>query len=235
MNPEIKKVLDGKSEGCIVCGDCLEVMKDWPEKCVDLVLTDPPYNIGLNYSEGNDWMPFDVYENWCKEWFFELERLRLERGKIVIFVGHGNVDMWFRIRRPEGIGCWYKPGSPRHGGIFQWCEWEPFLIFDPSCRAIGGSDVIRCSLFNQQDTGNHPCPKPLPLFVQLIEKIRADLILDPFCGSGTTCVAAKMLGRRYIGIDISPEYCEIARQRLEAVDTGVSVKEQRQGQKALFE
>ena len=54
-------------------------------------------------------------------------------------------------------------------------------------------------------------------------------------GSGTTCVAAKMLSRRYIGIDISEEYCQIARQRLEAVDTGVPVKEQRQGQMPLFE
>jgi len=62
----------------------------------------------------------------------------------------------------------------------------------------------------------------------------ANIILDPFCGSGTTCVAAKKLGRRYIGIDISPEYCEIARSRLEAVDTGVPAKEARKGQGALF-
>jgi len=62
-----------------------------------------------------------------------------------------------------------------------------------------------------------------------------NLILDCMSGSGTTCVAAKMLGRNYIGIDISEEYCGIARQRLEAVDTGVPVKEQRTGQLALFE
>lgn len=61
-----------------------------------------------------------------------------------------------------------------------------------------------------------------------------DIVLDPFCGSGTTCVAAKKLGRHYIGIDISEKYCEIARQRLEAVDTGVPVKEQRAGQGALW-
>jgi DNA modification methylase len=63
---------------------------------------------------------------------------------------------------------------------------------------------------------------------------KGDIALDIFSGVGTTCVAAKLLGRRYIGIDISEEYCQIARQRLEAVDTGVPVKEQRKGQQALF-
>nr|MDD5355699.1 DNA methyltransferase [Candidatus Omnitrophota bacterium] len=62
-----------------------------------------------------------------------------------------------------------------------------------------------------------------------------DLTIEPFLGSGSFCVAAKMLGRRYIGIDISPKYCEIARMRLKAVDTGVSVKEQKIGQTALWE
>ena len=83
----------------------------------------------------------------------------------------------------------------------------------------------------------HPCAKPIKFWTQLLNRCSItsqDLILDPFCGSGTTCVAAKMLGRRYIGIDISPEYCEIARSRLEAVDTGVPVKEQRKGQIPLF-
>ncbi len=61
-----------------------------------------------------------------------------------------------------------------------------------------------------------------------------DLVIDPMCGSGTTCVAAKMLGRRYIGIDISEKYCAIARMRLKAVETGVPVKEQQKGQMALW-
>ena len=68
-----------------------------------------------------------------------------------------------------------------------------------------------------------------------IDKAKAKgIILDPFCGSGTTCVAAKMMGRNYIGIDISEEYCEIARERLKAIDTGVPVKEARAGQQPLF-
>ncbi len=82
----------------------------------------------------------------------------------------------------------------------------------------------------------HPTQKSLALMIWCVNNYSKpnDLILDPFCGSGTTCVAAKMLGRRYIGIDISEKYCEIARQRLEAVDTNVPVKEQKIGQMAMF-
>ena len=84
---------------------------------------------------------------------------------------------------------------------------------------------------------NHPTVKPLALMEYLCNLTKTPtggIVLDPYCGSGTTCKAAQNTGRRFIGIDKNPEYCEIARQRLEAVDTGVPVKEQRKGQGALF-
>jgi site-specific DNA-methyltransferase (adenine-specific) len=67
----------------------------------------------------------------------------------------------------------------------------------------------------QDDTGDHPCPKPLTLYRRLIEAFTTptDIVLDPFVGSGTTLVAAKDLGRRAIGIEIAERYCEIAAQR----------------------
>jgi len=88
------------------------------------------------------------------------------------------------------------------------------------------------------DESAHQHPAIFPEYLA-IDHIKSwsnpdDVVLDIFSGSGTTCVAAKMLGRRYIAIDISEEYCNIARQRLEAVDTGVPVREQRKGQGALF-
>ena len=163
-------------------------------------------------------MTFDDYQAWCSTWFALLPQAQRK----IIFPGHGNLDMWFRIARPHGIGCWYKPGSPRHGGLFQWCEWEPFLVYDPTCKPLGGSDVYRCSLFNQLDTGNHPCPKPLPLFSAIVSRSKAETVLDPFMGSGTTLRAAKDLGRRAIGIEIEEKYCEIAARRMaqEVLDFG---------------
>ena len=57
MNPEIEKVLNGEADGCIVCGDCLEVMADMPDGCVDAVVTDPPYGIDEAAGDGRDGGP----------------------------------------------------------------------------------------------------------------------------------------------------------------------------------
>lgn len=65
----------------------------------------------------------------------------------------------------------------------------------------------------------HPAPFPVELAGRVVElySYANDVVLDPFLGSGTTCVAAKQLGRHYIGYDISEEYCDLARSRLDAV------------------
>lgn len=82
----------------------------------------------------------------------------------------------------------------------------------------------------------HPTQKPVALMEYLIKTYtnKGETVLDFACGSGTTCKAAQNLNRRFIGIDISEEYCQIARQRIKAVETGVPVKEQNKGQMALF-
>lgn len=68
--------------------------------------------------------------------------------------------------------------------------------------------------FAQEMNNPHPAPFPVALIERIISSKNARLILDPFMGSGTTAVAARTLGRDFIGIDISPEYCKMADERL---------------------
>jgi len=191
----------------IICGDCLSVMRDFPDGCVDLVLTDPPYNIGCDYDTYDDNRDRDDYDRWIQSWWDALPSQRR-----IVFPGVGNLSLWYK-RNPTATACWYKPGAPGRANPFQWCEWEPILTWKCMFRL---SDVFRATISKQKGVGSHPCPKPLPLMVDIIKRLRSkcDIILDPFCGSGTVCLAAKMAGKNFIGIDISEDYCRIARERL---------------------
>ena len=86
---------------------------------------------------------------------------------------------------------------------------KPKFKLVPKANAVG--DVWE---FVQENNNPHPAPFPEPLVRRIISSTSARVILDPFCGSGTTAVVAKALGRHYIGIDISPEYCATARDRI---------------------
>jgi DNA modification methylase len=128
--------------------------------------------------------------------------------------------------------AWFMPGSVNRTAAGNFRHWEPVAIYGKE-RAQVDSKVFPPI---GAERNGHPCPKPDNVMLWLVSALSepGELILDCMCGSGSTCVAAKKLGRRFIGIDISPEYCEIARKRLLAVETGVSVKEADMGQMALF-
>ena len=221
-----------KFENQIICGDCLEVMKDWPDGCVDLVLTDPPYGIGYDASESSQQgiQQFDMLHG---------DDVKFDATPFLRF---SDVILWgcnnYCDSIPPTMGQWYAWDKVTKNGLkvriaeceYAWhkCGTKPRIF-----RHLW-SGAYRASEHGLRSV--HPTQKPLALMAWCIDKSKSTgLILDPFCGSGTTCVAAKMLGRRYIGIDISEEYCQIARDRLRAVDTGVPVKEARAGQGALFE
>jgi DNA modification methylase len=200
-------------------GDCIEILATTPDKSVDLILTDPPYNYGFDYGDGHDdAMDPVAYGEWCAIWFRECRRIAT---RVVVFPGHGNLPTWWGIERPSGVGCWYKPGNPKGGGVFQFCEWEPFLLWG---KGIGGSDVIRATVNRQLDTGDHPCPKPVPLFSQIIAKAKATSVLDPFVGSGTAIVAARYLDVPVIGIEQNADYCATVVRRISqgVLDFGVT-------------
>ena len=212
-------------ENKVICGDCLEVMKGIPDNSVDLVLTDPPYGIGYSRHIENpkhDKLKNDSNLLWLKDFLINVRRILKDNGSIYCFCSWHNVDIFkqeiekkFCIRN---MLIWSKGGMGMGDlDTTYGCTYELCFYANQSPQILNGDrdkDVL-----SYKRSGNlcHPTQKPENLFKFLISKSSKenDLILDPFLGSGTTAVAAKQLGRRFIGIEISPEYCKIAEQRLQ--------------------
>ena len=203
MNPEIAKVLNGESDGCIVCGDCLEIMADMPDGCVDAVVTDPPYGI-KHLMQGGGWAHNMEYIKDGAEW--DAHPIDAERLSAAISKGTNSVvwgGNYFTLPPQRGWLVWRKRGDG-----FSMAQAE--LAWTNIAMPVRAKDY-----FNIDQKPCHPTQKPVEIMMWALSFLpNADIILDPFCGSGTTCVAAKKLGRKYVGIDISEKYCRIARNRV---------------------
>lgn len=192
----------------IICGDCLEVMKEMPDKCVDLVLTDPPYSKEF----------LSLYENIAKE----SKRILKNEGLIIAYAGHYHLPKVFELMGKHLKYYWTFCLLHQGGGskmIFEKrisCFWKPIVAFSNSRKGETTkiiSDVIQGSGRNKE---SHPWEQATNELFPLIEKYTKenDIILDPLLGSGTTAEACKLLHRDFIGIEINPEYCKIAEERL---------------------
>ncbi len=197
----------------IICGDCLEVMKDIPDNSVDLVLTDPPYGINmdreLHKKQGKYGYKDYGDTNWdikpSKKYFEEIFRISKNQ---IIWGGNYFIDYLYPSM---GWIVWDKGQRD-----FSLADGE--LAWTSFQKALRIFTVARSTAL--KDGKQHPTQKSLEVIERCIKYADRALgeevktILDPFLGSGTTAVACKHLKRNYIGIEISPKYCKIARQRL---------------------
>ena len=229
----------------IICGDCLDVMKQVPDESIDLVVTSPPYNLknssgnGMKdgrggkwskaalingYSHHNDCMPHGQYVEWQIRCLKEMHRIIKKDG--AIFYNHKrrvqngllqdrqDIVEGFPVRQ---IIIWKRKGGINFNPGYFLPTYEvvylipkPNFKLAPKANAFG--DVWE---FSQEMKNDHPAPFPVALIERIVLSTTAKLILDPFMGSGTTAVVAKGLKRNFIGIDISPEYCKMAKNRLQ--------------------
>jgi site-specific DNA-methyltransferase (adenine-specific) len=233
-------------------GDCCEVLASLPRESVDLVVADPPYNIGFDYGYGSKADRRDDYDLWCQRWIGWCYRVLKPHGSIWIISGqeHGaDIDIAMRnsgltIRNritwheTFGVYCHNKFGRTSRPIYYAVKDAKHFTfnkqaVTVPSARqekygdkraAPGGKimgDVWQvnrvCGTFSERVKG---VPTQLPS--ELVERIilvssnPGDAVLDPFAGSGTTLAVAKRLGREASGIELNPEYAEIATGRVEA-------------------
>ena len=199
----------------VICGDCLEVMKDIPDKAVDLVLTDPPYGKGKNF-KGDDFSDSELYE-YLLPIFHEIERtakhhilIDTPKDKLPLFI-----DL-FKSSKYEYSIVLYESNNMRNGKV-GYSVYSLILWFTQKHKPINRyRDVICSPIENTIKHFRHPSPKNINFYSRLIRMFsnEDDLILDPFLGSGTTVEACKRLKRRFVGIEIDPDYCSIAEDRL---------------------
>jgi len=206
----------------IICGDCLEVMKGIPDNSVDLVITDPPY--GVNWQSNRRIIKHEHIENdddlsWALPVYSEIYRAMKKDSLMVSFYSWTYVEIFMNVwkqigLKPKSNFVWVKNNFGL-GWFTRGQHEDAYLLAkgSPSKPKKAISDVL-----DWKGTGNelHPTQKPIGALIPLIETYteQGGVILDPFNGSGTTCVASKELGRDFIGIEINPKYCEIAQRRL---------------------
>lgn len=181
-------------------GDCLEYMKSMPDKSVDVVITDPPYGIGI---AGN---PI---------------RQRFERQDWDNAIPTADIfEQIFRVSKNQIIwgGNYYD--LPPHKNYLIWDKYQPENFTLAMCEMAWTSYNSPAKIFRysvQREGSNiHPTQKPIALMKWCIGKLTdaTDTIFDPFMGSGTTGVACMQLGRKFIGCEIDPTYFVIAEKRI---------------------
>ena len=266
--------------GDIHCSDTVKFMNEMPEKSVDLIVTSPPYGVGIDYDSWDDDKYFDEYMRFTREWLSATYRVLRDDGRIAVNIPYeinrqkkggriyfssevwqvmkqlgfgffGIVDLeessphrskttawgsWMSPSAPyiynpkEGVILAYKnvskkqvKGTPQWEGEYQMVpnekiegEFRKKLVYDEKDKKDFMSLVFgQWNYFaDTQQKTKATFSLDIPYRAIKILSYKEDVVFDPFNGSGTTCLAAEMLGRPWLGCDISQNYVKVAKERL---------------------
>ena len=264
----------------VITGDCVEVMSKLPENSIDLVVTSPPYSVGINYDTYNDNTTIDQYLDFSEQWLKASYRIMKDDGRICVNVPYeinlkergGRIfivsEIW-NVMKKIGFN-WFgiidlEEDSPHRSKTTAWGSWmspsQPYLYNPKECLIIAYKKLpkklqkgepqwkgvptqieqedgtFKTKIVYQEEdkkdfmelvfgqwkylNDSRPLTKAtfsmdIPTKAIKILSYKNDIVLDPFNGSGTSCVAAEILDRRWIGIELSENYANIARERIQA-------------------
>jgi site-specific DNA-methyltransferase (adenine-specific) len=259
----------------VIVGDCVEVMSKLPNNSIDLVITSPPYSVGINYDVYDDNTTINQYLEFSEKWLNETYRILKDDGRICVNVPYeinlkergGRIfvvsEIW-NVMKKLGYN-WFgiidlEEDSPHRSKTTAWGSWmspsQPYLYNPKECIIIAyknspkklvkgepqwkgeptiteeGKTKMVYSDDDKKDfmelvfgqwkylNDSRPMTKAtfsmdIPTKAIKILSYKNDIVLDPFNGSGTSCVAAEILDRRWIGIELSENYANISRQRIQ--------------------
>jgi site-specific DNA-methyltransferase (adenine-specific) len=205
-------------QNTVLHADCLQVLPTFDNNSVNFILTDPPYITRYKARDGRT-VPNDDNAAWLKPAFAEMYRVLEKDSFAVSFYGWPQADRFIRAYRDAGfriVGHFVFPKRYTSSSRFLRYQHECAHLLakgNPKKPQYPIGDVIDWTYSGNK---HHPTEKPLSALLPLIETFSApaQLVLDPFTGSGSSLLAAKSLGRNYIGIELDEKYHAIAAQRL---------------------
>ena len=264
------KIVDSKIQK-IINDDCIIGMKKLQADSVDIIICDPPYNIGKDFGNDSDKQEMDKYLVWCEEWISECIRILKPKGTLYIY-GFSEILAFIRVRininvrwiiwhytnkvtpslnfwqrTHESILCCYKEkplfnrddvrepytdsflknaaGKVRKATKGRFSNGEKETVYTAHENGALPRDVIKISALaggaGKKERVKHPTQKPLELCEKLIKasknKDGKTLLVVPFAGSGSECVAAKKNEINYIGYEINEDYVNLCEERLSSV------------------
>lgn len=264
----------------ITVGDCRHVMREMPANSIDLMVTSPPYGVGIAYDSFDDDINFEAYKEFSREWLSEAFRVlkpdgrlalnipyeinRQEKGGRIFMVAelwnilasigykfYGVVDLEESSphrSKTTAWGSWMSPSSPyiynpkecvllcykqlskkQTKGTPQWKSWveqvedknNPELFVNKTMYNKSDKDDFISLVYGQwnyfADTKQQTkatFSMDIPVRAMKILSYKEDIVMDPFMGSGTSAIAAEFVGRNWVGIELSPNYTEVANKRL---------------------
>jgi DNA modification methylase len=204
----------------ILNADCIKALPMLPNNSINFILTDPPYITRYRSRDGRT-IANDDNDKWLKPAFAEMYRVLAMDSFAVSFYGWPMADRFIEAYRAAGfriVGHLMFPKTYASSTRFLRYQHEAAHLLakgNPQTPARPIADLLPWEY-----TGNrlHPTQKPLSVLSPLIETFSTpgDTVLDPFAGSGSTLVAAKILGRSYVGMEMDATYHATARRRLAA-------------------
>lgn len=253
----IADVLEGLSPWCVIHADNASVLPLIPDKSVAHVITDPPYEAQAHQKHRStravlEGRMTDASIDFAAmsedvRGFCGVQFPRISAGWILAFCQAEAVVLWSNELVAGGAKwrrnqIWVKPdASPQFTGDRPGAGYESISThWAGSGRSQwngGGKRGVYTHCINTGgQTNPHPTTKPISLMLELVELFTnpGDVVLDPFCGSGTTGVACIRLGRRFIGIEKDAKYAAVAQERLAAESQGLNLRDARAGQLPMF-
>ena len=263
----------------IINGNCIEVMATMPENSIDLIVTSPPYGVGIEYDSFNDDLNIEEYKEFSTKWLTEAYRVLKTDGRIALNIPYeinrqdkgGRIfivsELW-QIMQKIGYKFYgivdLKENSPHRSKTTAWGSWmspcAPYIYNPKECVILAyknqhikkvkgepewvgvpeevtnedGKTRTKMMYTEEQkrefmdlvygewdyfaDTKQMTkatFSMDIPMKAIKILTYKNDIVLDPFAGSGTSLVASVVSGRRWLGIELSPNYCDIARKRVQ--------------------